>query len=110
MKKYKENYDFYLFSQLCSNAEIDSEPYDVQFEIKEELFNEFMPSIYNDANKNLYECIVKFVEDKFIEHKLPPSKTYGEYLLKAMNKFDISNQEARKRYGQFTISQWKQIL
>ena len=110
MKKYKENYDFYLFSQLCSNAEIDLEPYDVQFEIKEELFNEFMPSIYNDANENLYECIVNFLEHKFIEHKLPPSKTYGEYLFKAMNKFLISNQEARKAYGQFTISQWKQLL
>jgi hypothetical protein len=45
-----------------------------------------------------------------VEDKLPPSKTYGENLQKAMEKFDISNNEARKRYGLYTIKQWSDLL
>ena len=41
---------------------------------------------------------------------LPPSKTYGENIYKAMMKFNISESEARKRYGQYTISQWNELL
>ena len=41
---------------------------------------------------------------------LPPSKTYGENIYKAMQKFNISDSEARKRYGQYTISQWSELL
>ena len=41
---------------------------------------------------------------------LPPSKTYGENIYKAMQKFNISDSEARKKYGQYTISQWNELL
>jgi len=41
---------------------------------------------------------------------LPPAKTYKENLAKAMDKFDISDNEARKRYGQYTIKQWSELL
>ena len=41
---------------------------------------------------------------------LPPSKIYGELLYEAMNKFKISNSEARKKYGQYTINQWNDLL
>jgi hypothetical protein len=44
------------------------------------------------------------------DNLLPPSKTYGENLQKAMEKFDISNNEARKRYGLYTIKQWSDLL
>ena len=44
------------------------------------------------------------------DNLLPPSKTYGENLAKAMEKFDISNNEARKRYGLYTIKQWSELL
>jgi hypothetical protein len=42
--------------------------------------------------------------------KLPPAKIYGENLGKAIEKFNITESEARKRYGNFTISQWKELL
>lgn len=41
---------------------------------------------------------------------LPPSKTYGENIYKAMQKFNISDSEARKKYGQYTISEWENLL
>ena len=41
---------------------------------------------------------------------LPPSKIYGENIHKAMMKFNISDSEARKKYGQYTISQWNELL
>jgi len=41
---------------------------------------------------------------------LPPSKTYGENIYEAMNKFKISDSEARKKYGQYTINQWNDLL
>jgi hypothetical protein len=75
--------------------------------------------IYNKTEDEIYQImndaieivcqVITYTYDS-TEHKLPPSKLYGEYLDQVMNKFDISNQEARRRYGQFTISQWKQIL
>ena len=42
--------------------------------------------------------------------KLPPAKIYGENLGKAIEKFNITESEARKRYGNFTINQWKELL
>jgi hypothetical protein len=41
---------------------------------------------------------------------LPPAKTYGENIGKAMEKFGISESEARKRYGSYTIKQWSELL
>jgi hypothetical protein len=75
------------------------------------IFNKTEEEIYRIINDAI-EIVCQVITYKHVsfEDKLPPSKTYGEYLLKAMDKFDISNQEARKRYGQFTFSQWKQIL
>jgi hypothetical protein len=42
--------------------------------------------------------------------KLPPAKIYGELLYKAISKFDITESEARKRYGSYTIEQWEKLL
>ncbi len=45
-----------------------------------------------------------------IGDKLPPAKIYGENLGKAIEKFNITESEARKKYGNFTINQWKELL
>jgi hypothetical protein len=75
--------------------------------------------IYNKSQEEIYEiindaievvCQVVTYKHNSIGDKLPPSKLYGEFLERATNKFDISNQVARKIFGKFTISQWKQIL
>jgi hypothetical protein len=75
--------------------------------------------IYNKTEEEIHEIINDAIEvvcqvitykHNSIGDKLPPSKLYGEFLEKATKKFDISNQVARKIFGTFTISQWKQIL
>ena len=35
---------------------------------------------------------------------------YSEWLHKAVTTFGISREEARKRYGQFTIRQWEKLF
>lgn len=41
---------------------------------------------------------------------LPPSGKYSEYLQLAISKFGISINEARSKYGQYTIGQWEELL
>jgi hypothetical protein len=41
---------------------------------------------------------------------LPTSKVYGENLYKAIQKFGISESEARSKYGKYTIKQWDELL
>jgi len=84
-----------------------------------------IPNVYNvnweDGEHSIYSADnINFFISKGIWKKLdkmadggdvlPPSKTYGENIYKAMQKFNISDSEARKRYGQYTISQWNELL
>lgn len=41
---------------------------------------------------------------------MPPSGAYGFFLKKAVEKLKITEQEARKQYGQFTFGQWEELL
>lgn len=41
---------------------------------------------------------------------LPPIGMYREYLYKAITKFSINIETARKRYGLYTIEEWEKIL
>lgn len=42
--------------------------------------------------------------------KLPPCSAYGSFLSAAMTKFNLSIDEARSKYGQFTYGEWKTLL
>jgi hypothetical protein len=67
--------------------------------------------VYSDSNKS--DKLVKEIMatgGTLEDNLLPPSKTYGENIAKAMEKFDISSNEARKKYGQYTIKQWSELL
>lgn len=62
-----QNYDFFLFCDLArcyGNEALKQEPYDVQFPIFVELFNQYWISNYNDAEISTYECICNFLSDK----------------------------------------------
>ena len=41
---------------------------------------------------------------------LPPCKLYSTYLGMAKEKLSISLEEARSKYGTFTIEQWEKLL
>ena len=41
---------------------------------------------------------------------LPTCTDYGFFLDKAQERLKISRDEARKKYGQFTYGQWKELL
>jgi hypothetical protein len=60
------NYDFFLFCELARYKRKDllEEPYDVQFPEFVELYNEYVNSRYNDANKSTYDCICIFLNHK----------------------------------------------
>ena len=94
----------------------------LQMETIQDYFEYILESKINGQHKQaeiFFEDLSDEQKIEFIKHeryfnsigdKLPPSKVYGELLDQAIDKFLISNQEARKSYGQFTISQWKQML
>lgn len=42
--------------------------------------------------------------------KLPPVIMYKDYLKRIVNKENITIDEARKKYGQYTINQWNKLL
>ena len=43
-------------------------------------------------------------------NKLPTVSDYSRLLDIAQNKFGISREQARKKYGLYTIGQWKKLL
>jgi hypothetical protein len=62
-----QNYDFFLFCELArcyGNEALKQEPYDVQFPVFFELFNEYLISNYNDADQSTYDCICNFLLNK----------------------------------------------
>jgi hypothetical protein len=62
------DYNFYLFSRLVLDAGlIDKElEYDWAFEDTSVLYDSFTDSIFDDGNKDLYGCILEFIEWKKI--------------------------------------------
>ena len=78
--------------------------------------SDFVTALVGNKNNPKQKEVVAFAKsDKAYKMAdggdvLPPSKTYGENIYKAMQKFNISDSEARKKYGQYTISQWEDLL
>lgn len=60
--------------------------------------------------KNMNHFILGFINAQVIKDKMPPCKTYGEYLHKASQKFNISVDLCRLFFGTYTIEQWDNIL
>ena len=50
--------------------------------------------------------------DHYRKHQetLPPAHLYGRFLEIAVEKLGITEQEARTKYGQYTIQQWETLL
>jgi hypothetical protein len=55
-------------------------------------------------------CLVNGYLNKKQYSTLPSCQMYAEYLKAAQNKFNITNEEARSKYGSYTINQWNQLL
>ena len=54
---------------------------------------------------------IKFQEGGVVGNDvLPPAGKYSEYLQLASSKFGITIDEARSKYGQYTIGQWEELL
>ena len=60
-------YENYLFSQLLALYDINfsEQPYDLQFSEAQIMYSQFEQSSYNEENKNLYQCIVSYLKDKY---------------------------------------------
>ena len=60
-------YEQYLFAKLLALYDLNfaEEPYDHQFEYALMMYTEFEQSSYNEENKNLYQCIVSYLKDKY---------------------------------------------
>jgi len=71
METHKENYSFYLFSELVNifdKKEIMKQPYDIQHEKKQTLYIEYLNSPFN-TDKGEYECIIDFLNNKVKENE-----------------------------------------
>lgn len=44
------------------------------------------------------------------QESLPPAHLYGRFLEIAVEKLNITEQEARGKYGNYTVKQWEQLL
>ena len=44
------------------------------------------------------------------QNKLPPCHLYGRFLDIAETKLNISKDEARAKYGQYTVKEWESLL
>jgi hypothetical protein len=76
----KNDYSFFLFSQLYSAIHPNETPYDRLFEEVQELFYDYEESLYNDTDRGEYECMVDFLnacKDIIIK----PAKEEGKVLL-----------------------------
>ena len=61
-----EDYNFYLFSRLILGAGLVSDQleYDLSFDEIVELYYSFEGSVFDDADKDLYGCILEFIQWK----------------------------------------------
>lgn len=59
-------YNFYLFSRLILDARLvdDQLEYDLSYDEIVDLYNSFEDSVFDDGNKDLYACILDFIEWK----------------------------------------------
>jgi hypothetical protein len=76
----KNDYSFFLFSQLYSVIHPNETPYDLLFEEVQNLFYDYEESLYNDTDRGEYECMVDFLnacKDIIIK----PAKEEGKVLL-----------------------------
>lgn len=64
-----QNYDFFLFCELAryDNKELIQEPYDVQYPVFLQLFEEYEKSHHSQQDKGTYECIQDFLHYKEVE-------------------------------------------
>jgi hypothetical protein len=67
-----QNYIFFLFCELAriKSKELTKEPYDIQFPVFVDLYNEYTQSPQSEQNKSEYDCIIDFLNDKELERKL----------------------------------------
>ncbi len=61
------NYEQYLFSQLLALFDFDFAelPYDLQYAEALEKYEIFVNSGYDNSNTSLYDCIVKYLKNKY---------------------------------------------
>lgn len=62
-------------------------------------------------NKMLNDTFETYRKQQLAKKDLLPTVTeYSHFLDKATEKLNISRDEARSKYGQFTYGQWKELL
>jgi ppGpp synthetase/RelA/SpoT-type nucleotidyltranferase len=99
---------------------IDEANSGLAFEIAEEEVEEFIDDDMEEMGSSdfgyMYKNFIKSYNDVKTQSferggdVLPPSKVYGDNIYEAMNKFNITDSEARKKYGNYTINQWNELL
>lgn len=59
-----------------------------------------------------YNRMLNKTFDHYKQHQenLPSSHLYKRYLEIAEDKLNITNAEARSKYGQYTVKQWEAVL
>jgi hypothetical protein len=73
-------------------------------EFQQEVLN--MKKVIKEAQKFLTETLRQIN----LKNKLPSVSMYTKYLEAAVQKLGISKDEARNRFGLYTISQWEELL
>jgi hypothetical protein len=58
-------------------------------------------------NRKLDEIFDQYKQQ---QSSLPPCQLYGRFLEMAEEKLNITKDEARKLYGQYTIAEWEKLL
>jgi hypothetical protein len=61
------NYNIYLFSNLVKlyDDKFANEPYDIQFELLELMYNDFFNSKFNSDSLGEYQCIINYLKNKY---------------------------------------------
>ncbi len=59
---------------------------------------------YNNRMNKIFEHYRKH------QASLPPAHLYGRFLEIAVEKLNISKDEARAKYGQYTVQEWEELL
>lgn len=64
------NYNVYLFSCLLKiyDKEFNELEYDLQFQRVPKLYEDFFESDFNNENKSEYDCMIEYLEDKYIKY------------------------------------------
>lgn len=70
-------------------------------------YDQQMDSLYSFVN--LVLAAVEYTEEA-AKDKLPPIQTYSGFLQVAVREFKITMNEARDRYGLYTLEQWEQLF